>query len=178
MTVPRRLVFDTTCLAHFAKIDRVDVLGCVLIEDVCTTTEFVRAELRNGARAWPALIRALEAPWLGVDQLDTIQALLTFERWTRRIGAGERDMGEASVFAAAELAGGTAITDDRNASQVARNHGLDVHGTLWLLASACKSGKLVEVEATNLIDMLTDSGLRLPCTGSEFPSWARRHHLL
>ncbi len=176
--MPRRLVFDTTCLAHFAKIDRVDVLGCVLTEDVCTTTEFVRAELRHGCGTWPTLVRALEATWLGVDQLDTIEALLTFEQWTRRVGAGERDMGEASVFAAAELTGGTAITDDRNASLVARKYGLDVHGTLWLLASACKSGKLVEVEATNLIDMLTDSGLRLPCAGTEFPVWARRHHLL
>ncbi len=176
--MPRRLVFDTTCLAHFAKIDRVDVLGSVLIEDVCTTTEFVRAELRHGCSTWPSLVNALEATWLGVDQLDTIDALLVFEKWTRRIGAAERDVGEASVFAAAELVGGIAITDDRCASRVARHHGLEVHGTLWLLASACECAKLVEVEATNLIDMLTDSGMRLPCTGSEFPAWARRHQLL
>ncbi|MBF6210807.1 hypothetical protein IU433_09815 [Nocardia puris] len=87
-------------------------------------------------------------------------------------------MGEASVFAAAELLNGIAITDDRASIKVARNHGLEVHGTLWLLAGACSDGKLTEGETSNLVDMLDDSGLRLPCKGSEFPTWARSNGLL
>src|SRR2546421_6486013 len=86
--------------------------------------------------------------------------------------------GEASVFAAAELHGATAITDDREAVRVARTYGLDVHGTIWLLAGACRDSKLPEPAAGNLIDALRSTGMRLPCTGAEFPDYARRYGLL
>jgi predicted nucleic acid-binding protein len=46
------------------------------------------------------------------------------------------------VFAVAELRCGTAITDDQSATRVARKFGLEVHGTIWLLARAYRDGKL------------------------------------
>jgi hypothetical protein len=70
------------------------------------------------------------------------------------------------VFALAELRSATAITDDQEAVRVARFHGLDVHGTIWLLAGACRDGKLSQPAAVNLIDALRATGLRLPCTGA------------
>ena len=82
-----------------------------------------------------------------------------------RIGAGQRDLGEASVFAVAELCGGTAITDDQSATRVARKFGLAVHGTIWLLARACRAGKLTVAAAGNLVDIARGTGMRLPCTG-------------
>jgi predicted nucleic acid-binding protein len=84
----------------------------------------------------------------------------------------------ASVFAAAEQLGATAITDDRKAAKVGRFYRLDVHGTIWLLAGACREGKLVPAAAGSLIDALRATGHRLPCTGAGFPGYARQHGLL
>src|ERR1700733_12882692 len=88
------------------------------------------------------------------------------------------DLGEASVFAAAEIRSATAITDDQAAVRVVRAYGLNVHGTIWLLADACRDGKHSESAAGSLVDVLRATGLRLPCTGAEFPAYARQHGLL
>ncbi len=82
------------------------------------------------------------------------------------------------MFAVAELRSGTAITDDQEAVRVARTYGLDVHGTIWLLAGACRDGKPPVPAAGNLIDALRATGLRLPCTGAEFPGYAGEYGLL
>lgn len=110
--------------------------------------------------------------------LDEFDEVLLFAKWSRAIGSSERDHGEASVFAASEMLGGIAVTDDRHATKVARANGLDVYGTIWLLAQLCRDGKLREAGAGNLIDMLRDSGMRLPCTGSGFGAYARTYGLL
>jgi hypothetical protein len=52
-----------------------------------------------------------------------------------------------------------------------------VHGTLWLLAAACRNGKLTLAAAENLIETVRSTGLRLPCTGREFPGYGRQHGL-
>lgn len=172
------LVFDAMCLNHFARIDRLDVLRDLLIGDECSTTHVVREELRKGLGAYPALQKALELEWLGIVSLDSMRELECFVKWAERIGAGERDLGEASVFAAAELTQGIAITDDQAATRVARKFGIKLHGTVWLLGRACRDGKLSVTAAGNLVDMLRASGMRLPCTGPEFETWARCRGLL
>lgn len=96
-------------------------------------------------------------------------------KWVQRIGSSERNLGEASVFSAAELFRGVAVTDDREAVVVGRAHGLEVHGTIWLLDRACREGKLNEVAAGNIVDSLRETGMRLPCSGSTFGSYVRRN---
>lgn len=172
------LVLDTMCLAHFALIERLDVLGELLSSRACWTTAIVKDELRRGAETHPLLLNALDLPWLQVAALDELNEVQLFVKWSRAIGTSERDHGEASVFAATEVLGGIAITDDRHATKVARTSGLDVHGTVWLLAQLCRDGKLREAGAGNLIDMLRDSGMRLPCAGSGFGAYARNYGLL
>lgn len=132
----------------------------------------------KGSAEYQKLRDTLDLDWLDVIPLESVEALTCFAKWVRRMGTADRNLGEASVFTAAELCGGTAITDDRDAVRVGRVHGLDVHGTIWLLASACRSGKLTEIGASNLIDALRATGMRLPCTGSEFGGFARGHELL
>ena len=166
------------CLNHFACIDRLDVFRHLLVADVCRTTHVVLAEIRKGVAVHPALEAALELEWISPVRLETIAELECFTKWVERIGAGDRDLGEASVFAVAELYKGIAITDDQPATRVARKFGLEVHGTVWLLARACRDGKLTVTAASNLVDMLRDSGMRLPCTGPEFESWSGRNGLL
>lgn len=176
--IPRVLVLDTTCLSHFARADRLDVLRGLLTDDECWTTRAVLQELSRGYGDYPALELVTEGDWLRVAQLDTLAEASLFAKWARNIGSSKRDLGEASVFAVAELRMGTAITDDRHAVEVARASGLDVHGTIWLLAVACRHGKLSEPAAGNLVEALRATGLRLPCTGAEFPGYARQHGLL
>jgi predicted nucleic acid-binding protein len=174
----RILVLDATCLIHFARAERLDVLGELLVDGECWTTRVVLEELRQGAAIHPTLDVVLGLDWLKIAELDTLDAIRLFAIWTQRLGSGERDLGEASVLAAAELRRGTAIIDDRDAVKVGRTHRAPVHGTLWVLAGACHEGKLTASAAGSLIDALRSTGLRLPCTGAEFPDYARRNGLL
>jgi predicted nucleic acid-binding protein len=171
-------VLDAMSLSHFARADRLDVFRDLLVGKECWTTQVVLEEVRRGAAAHPALNDVLAADWLKIAQLDTLDEIMHFTQWADRLGSGERDLGEASVFAVTELRSGTAITDDREAVRVARNFGLDVHGTIWLLAGACRDGKLSVPAAGNLIEALRATELRLPCTGAEFPSYAGEYGLL
>lgn len=171
-------VLDAMCLSHFARAERLDVLRDLLVDKECWTTQVVLEEIRQGIAAHPPLGDVLAADWITVAQLDTLDEVGLFARWAGRLGSGERDLGEASVLAAAELRSGTAITDDQGAVRIARTYGLDAHGTIWLLAGTCRNGKLSEPATGNLVDALRATGLRLPCTGAEFPSYARQHGLL
>ncbi|MBW8484273.1 DUF3368 domain-containing protein [Actinomadura parmotrematis] len=171
------LVFDTMLLSHFALADRIDVLRDLHAGTPCYTTRVVCEELR-AANAQLALAKAEELDWLEVKRLDTLEELRAFVTWTERLGSGDRDRGEASIFATAELQNAVALTDDREAVSVGRRHGLDVHGTLWLLSRACRKGELTEVNVASLVDALRHTGMRLPCSGGEYPSWARKHKLL
>jgi len=172
------LVLDATCLSHFARADRLDVLRDLLVGRRFWTTEIVLAELNRGLVDYPVLRHVSEQEWLLIASLDTIAEIRLYDAWRKRVGSTERDQGEASVFAAAEQQAATAITDDRRAARVGRFYGLDVHGTIWLLAEACRHGKLTLGGTGTLIDALRATGHRLPCTGAGFASYARQHGLL
>jgi predicted nucleic acid-binding protein len=122
------LVLDATCLSHFARAERLDVLRDLLVDKECWTTRVVLEEVRHGVTLHPALNEVLAADWFKIAQLDTLDEVSHFALWVTRIGSGERDLGEASVFAAAELRSATAVTDDLEAVRVARTYGLDTHG--------------------------------------------------
>ncbi|NJQ03038.1 hypothetical protein [Streptomyces zingiberis] len=172
----RGLVLDATLLNHAARADRIDLLGHYLKDIECWTTATVQEELRAGLPAHPALRRALDADWLLIDPLDTLESLQAYAGWQRRVGAGEgRHRGEASVFACAELRNGIAVTDDRAANRVAKTYGLEAHGTLWLLARLVREGVIVVAAAENFIESLVAEGARLPCRGSDFGAWCARN---
>ncbi|THV28638.1 hypothetical protein [Glycomyces paridis] len=173
------LVFDATPLIHFARADRLDVLGDLMSPRRCATTSAVREEIMHGGSIHPHLHDVLDLEWIEVLTLDDPARLLRFSDWMRRVGVTDsgRNIGEASVFAIAEEFQATAVVDDRDAVRVARRHGVTVHGTVWLLARECSDGKLTETNACNIIDALKDTEMRLPCTGMEFPRYAASHGL-
>ncbi|WP_117209725.1 hypothetical protein [Allorhizocola rhizosphaerae] len=173
-----RLVFDTTCLSHFARADRLDVLGDLLAGTECLVPHVVREELREGSQRYPELAQILSLEWLQVVGLESLDRLKRFATWANRVGSGARNVGEASVLSLAEELGATALIDDRDATRVGRSFGVDVHGTIWLLAISCRAGKLTEPAASNLVEALAHTGMRLPCTGIEFARFARAHGLL
>lgn len=174
----RGLAFDSSVLSAFAEADKLDMLEFYLAGRRSVATDVVREELRIGASTRPALQAVADAEWLARGVLDTDAELLAFARWASLVGLGARDLGEASVFAYAEAHGAISITDDRAATKVARAQGLEVHGTLWLISGFCKAGKLTEYAASRLVDSLRGVDARLPCTGNEFPAWARNEGLL
>jgi predicted nucleic acid-binding protein len=128
----RRLVFDTSCLSHFARADRLDVLGDLLGGTESYVPHVVREEIRDGSDEYPELTQILDLEWLRVVALDTLDRLRRFTIWAGRLGSGTRDLGEASVLAVAEELDAIALIDERSATRVGRSHGVDVHGTLWL----------------------------------------------
>jgi predicted nucleic acid-binding protein len=174
----QKLVLDTTCPSYFARADRLDVLGYLLADSSCLMPHVVREEIRVGISEYPEIAQVLDVEWLQVVALDTLDRIRKFAIWTSRVGAGERNLGEASVLAVAEEMNAVALIDDRSASLVGRNYGVNVHGTVWLLAQAQQNGKLTEISASNLIDALMAVGMRLPCTGAEYPAFAAANGLL
>ncbi|MFI6821259.1 hypothetical protein ACIBJE_09920 [Micromonospora sp. NPDC050187] len=119
----RVLVLDTMVLHHFTLADRLDVLQDLLMDADCWTTHVVIEELRVGAATRPELTAACEVSWLRRAQLDTLDEVRCFTLWATRLGAGKRNLGEASVLAAAELRKGVAITD-ADFPAYTRRHGL------------------------------------------------------
>ena len=173
-------VLDATCLIHFCRADRLDVLRDCLGSDSCWSTTVVQDELDEGASAGHRVPGGNELDWLRFHALGDLEELLAYGSWVRRMGSRRRNRGEASVCAAAQLLGGGAIAiiDDKNAKAVACANGVEARGTLWLLARACRVGKLTTTGASSIVGELHATGMRLPCTGPGFESWAREAKLL
>lgn len=170
------LVVDAMVLHHFAKSDRLDVLGASVPD--MSTTHIVATEVDNYSSEYPSLRSVKDLEWLRILPQDTNEELIAFGEWIDLLGAGEHDLGEASVFAAAQIHGLVAITDDRDATRVGRKRGLVVHGTVWLLTRLQRLGKMTLVEIAGHVDALRDTGMRLPCTGRDLPRWAAERRLL
>jgi predicted nucleic acid-binding protein len=113
------IVFDTTPLSHFARARRLATLEAITAGHRRITTEAVRDELQDATALHPELAGVLELPWLEVVSTSTLGELRVFAEYARRLGAGPRNVGEASVLAWAEVNAAVAITDD----QAAKNHG-------------------------------------------------------
>lgn len=158
------LVADTMIIHHFALADRIDVLGACVA--AMSTTYVVEDELAKHLPRYPSLSTLSDLEWLTVLPLDTDAELLAFDRWINLLGAGEYDMGEASVFAVAEVRSLVALPDDRDATKVGRARGLAVHGTVWLLTRLHRLGRMTQAEMSSLVDALRATGMRLPCTGA------------
>lgn len=173
------LVFDTSVLYHAALAERLDVLGSLVARRRCVTTRVVLEELaRRGVEQDEPRLRAVsDEPWLDEVRVDghaEIQHLLT---WMDRLGAGDRDLGEATVLGFTAASGAVAVIDDDRARRRGRQAGLRVHGTLWLLADACRGELIAPGAAAGYVDAVRATGARLPCRGADFPNWARRHGL-
>jgi len=113
-------VWDTSPLWHAGLADRLDVLGdCAKGPEAArwrnVTTATVVSELeRNGLT--PGL------GWLEIVHVDELDELLATMKWTTHMGVNASqgaNLGEATVCAWAEVHGGTAIIDEKDAREVA-----------------------------------------------------------
>ncbi|MEV6611382.1 hypothetical protein [Kutzneria sp. NPDC051319] len=92
----RTLVWDASALHHAIAADRVDVLGDLASSWRNVSTAAVSAELRRNGLS-------LAAPWIEIVHVDEPDELRSLFAWAQALGAGARDIGEATVCAWAEV---------------------------------------------------------------------------
>lgn len=147
------LVLDNTPLSHFARAGALAVLESITLGYRCIAPAQVVQELLQGITAHPLLATAVNLPWVEVVELTDVNEIVAFARYKAELGGGvERNNGEAAVLAWASVHGGTAVIDERAGTRAARRDHIDVHGTLWLVANAVRSGKLSEQNAIRMVD--------------------------
>jgi predicted nucleic acid-binding protein len=176
--VGAELVFDSSALYHPAAADRLDVLGDLVAGHDCVAPRAVMEEIDRAATRDPRLRGVARQPWLRQVRIDSLDDLPHLFRWAELLGAGVHHRGEATVLTYAQSHRAIAIVDDQRPRVLARQHGLMAHGTLWLIARACRLGRTSPAAASGLIDALRAAGARYPCEGSTFASWARSNGLL
>lgn len=170
-------LFDASPLLHAAKADRLDVLGDLVRDRDCLTTQSVLDEVRrNDLAAHTAVVRAA---WIRTVPTDSLEFLYAYGVWSTRMSLkDDHNIGETMLCAYAELQGGTLVMDDRDARKTAERHGLVVCGTMRLVADACARGDCTLAGASTLADTLRESGMRLPFAKGGFETWAREKKLL
>jgi predicted nucleic acid-binding protein len=172
------LVFDSSPLSHFARADELETLAEITASHERFVTQAVLDELSRGVADHPLLADVSRLPWLVRVRSDSLAELAVFAEYARVLGSGARDVGEASTLARAEIDGQIAIVDERAGTRLGRERGLEVHGTLWLIAEGYSAGLLGDAQAEDLVDALSDAEAWFPCRGSEFLDWARSEGLL
>jgi predicted nucleic acid-binding protein len=173
------LVFDNTPLSHFARAGALPVLEGITNAFRCVAPAEVVQELVRGIQKHPALAAAVSLPWVHIVELTEIKEIVAFARYKAELGGGtERNSGEAAVLAWASVHGGTAVIDERAGTRAARRDHIQVHGTIWLITNAIRSGKLSKAEAVSMIDQLVATDMALPTDGAGFLAWAREEGLL
>jgi predicted nucleic acid-binding protein len=167
------LIFDTGPLGWFAKAGRLDLLERLTSGWERTVPRAVLDELEAGVSKHPELERIQGLPWIERVAVDSLEELRAFAYYANRLGAGSRNIGEASVLAWAEVHGAAAFIDDQVAVQCGRDRGVEVHRTLATIASGVRDGLLSPGGAEEIVDQLRLAGAWFPCNGAEFVSWAR-----
>lgn len=173
------LIFDNTPLSHFARASALPVLENITASFHRIAPAQVIQEIIRGVSVHPALAAAVSLPWINIVDLTETSEIVAFARYKAELGGGvDRNNGEAAVLAWASVHGGTVIIDERAGTRAARRDNIEVHGTLWFVTNALRSGKLAEAEAINIIDQLAATDMALPTDGAGFLAWAHNEGLL
>jgi predicted nucleic acid-binding protein len=173
------LIFDNTALSHFARAGHLDVLERIVATNRCIVPAQVITELHDGMVDHPSLASAISASWLKVVELLEVNEVVAFARFKAELGGGlAKNNGEAAVLAWTSVNGGTAVIDERAGTRIAQREGINVHGTLWLVANGIRAKELSRDEAVRIVDDLIASEMALPVDGQGFFAWAYQEGLL
>lgn len=166
--------WDTTGPLHAAKCDRVEGL----LDAAGPGSHLLAGPVAD------ELIR-LQAPeaaaFFIVEPLESMEALQAFARWMAIMGSSPEDghdVGEAGAAAVAELNEAVLIIDDRKSTKVARNYGLEAHGTLWAISRTVVDGTRPGPGAhSGLCDAMLGTGIRWNMEPGGYPRWYEEHRL-
>ncbi len=147
---------DTGPLIHLRQVGYLKALQ--IVQRLLVSEEVVR-ELRGD----PVLPRNCTVRALSGRSKDLVTIIAS------RFGVGP---GESATIAVARQEGVRLVfTDDLEAREVAKEYGLEPHGTLALVARACREGILNRKEAIDCIEKLrSESSLYLT---SDLVEWAK-----
>ena len=174
-----KLVFDTSVLSCFARAELLDVLELATRGHERLIPKAVLGEIKQGLAEYPKLESVLDAAWLQEVPVDALEELAAFAHYARRLAAGSRNVGESSVLAKAEVHAATAVVDDQDAVQAAKEAGVTVLRSLGIVSSGLKRSLFGETRAVEIVDTLMKlGGARFPCDGANFVAWARQNGLL
>ena len=153
IAAPRLVLLDNTVLTNFALVGQ-DNLPLRLWSDAARTTTTAYGEYLAGvatgilpADAWRDLIQ------ITLDEEEGAFA----SRLTVRLGAGER-----SCLAVARSRSGALASDDLPARQWAREHDIEVTGTVGILLACVRRGYLDSDQANALLTAMIAAGYRSP----------------
>jgi predicted nucleic acid-binding protein len=147
----RRIVCDTGPLLHLQEAGALDLLR---IAGSIHTTPSVLAELSGLDPAW----RNSKPEWLEILEVKPPFEDEAFE-WLR---SGLLDLGEAEALALArQMQAEWFLTDDTAARVLARQTGLEVHGSLGVVLWAAATGHLDRAQAERALESLASSSLWL-----------------
>ncbi len=172
------LVIDNSCLSHFARAGRLDLLDLITAAYDRSTAEEVMLELVEGVEDHPALGQLVGVGWLSIVELDLLETVHAAQIKAELGGDPTRDLGECAVIAIAAARGGVAVIDDQDAAAVGRRHGVVVVGTLAVVAAALKREAIDRKTAEALVDELVVTDMRLPVDGDGFVAWCYANSLL
>ena len=168
-------VWDTSALLHASNAGRLDVLGSFVSGS--SDQPWLHYVTATGAEEMRRL--GHQPPeWATVVHVDGLDEITAFAGWSMRLVSGSHHRGEAAVAAWAESHRAVAVIDDRDASQVMKQAGLHVHGSLWMLCNAVKAGRINERTAAGFVDAVAATGARFPFPSGGFTSWAYTAKLL
>jgi predicted nucleic acid-binding protein len=130
------MVADTGPLIAFARIRRLDLLQQVIGE--FTIPEVVYDELVGKGRQQPGAVEVERAGWI---QRRAITNQASIADLPSTLHAGERH----AILLAHELGLGP-LTDERRGRRVAVERGVEVFGSLWILAEAKRQGIITQTK--------------------------------
>lgn len=163
MSTHRVFVFDTSTLSCFARSDRLTALREICGDTRCVVTKTVLDELERGSVRYLQLSALLKIDWIQRVSLEDIDEIGVFAEYTQVLGSSQgRNLGEAATLAWADVHDATAIIDERAATHIGRQRKVEVHGTLWLLDRALKSGVTTDLQATEIVGDLMAANAWLP----------------
>lgn len=174
---PPVLVWDTSPIFHTIKAGKIEVLGDIAQNGQgCArrnvTTQAVMSEISSFQ------LPLADTEWLEVVHVDDLSELEALVEWMSRVSGSKSNHGEATVLAWAEIHSATAVVDDGDARRIGRSAGLDIWGSLRVIAESVSAGYTTSHVAVALVDAMIDSGARYPCARGQFINWAKQNGLL
>ena len=176
--MPDTIVFDSSPLNYWSRADCLSQLRAIVQDAYCVMPRAVEEELLHGASRYSQIYQVTGAGWLEVVTDASLQGLKLFGVYSERLGRSDRNVGECTVLAYAELHGCLAVIDDRAGVRAGTERGVRIDTSLGLLARGVRTGVLKPVEAERVVDLLRDNEAYLPCDGATFMGWATSEGLL
>lgn len=162
-TVPaNEVVFDTTCPLYFTATGH-DHLLAERYAGRSYLPDEVRREIERGESTHDYnCTRLLAASWWRALAITEPEDQELFFRLLRRWGKVERNRGEAAAIVLARRLGCTAVVDDRQGRNAARDLGVPFIGTVGILARITAEGRLGENDGWAVHQDMVALGFRSP----------------